>query len=371
MNTLGTLPPIRHVVLRGSHAEVGRLHGEMFTEEIRASVANRMELVEAYPVHHGGCRSREEILELGRHCYERHLVDFPGLMEELHGIAEGAGVDPIELLIQNGFTDFRDYLFSAGSGAGPGEGCTVFAVVGDQAEDGHPLLGQTWDMHTTAVPFVVLLQIEVPGEPPVLMFSLVGCVGMMGLNGAGVGVLVNNLHASRGRPGVFWPFVNRHLLAYEKTSEAVRAMRGLTISGAHNYLIGDSEGEILAIEQMPQGLAEELVTTTYVHTNHCLDELQQSRERRGQAVIRESSEERLRLGREFLQNADRPVGVEDLMALTRLPAASPGGHAVCMRPRPEFEMQSCGACILSPRQRTLWALWGLPSENDYHAFHLG
>ena len=53
---------------------------------------------------------------------------------------------------------------------------------------------------------------------------------------------------------------------------------------------------------------------------------------------------------------------ERLVELTRDPVA------ICQRSRPPFYIESSGAAIMRPATGELWAVWGLPSENEYDAF---
>ena len=53
------------------------------------------------------------------------------------------------------------------------------------------------------------------------------------------------------------------------------------------------------------------------------------------------------------------------MALTR------DEEAICERPEPPYDVMSCGATVMRPATRELWAVWGLPVENEYEHFTVG
>ena len=53
------------------------------------------------------------------------------------------------------------------------------------------------------------------------------------------------------------------------------------------------------------------------------------------------------------------IGVDDLMAVPR------ADQAVCRVSTEPFHVESSGAAIMRPRTRDFWAVWGLPSHNDY------
>jgi hypothetical protein len=53
------------------------------------------------------------------------------------------------------------------------------------------------------------------------------------------------------------------------------------------------------------------------------------------------------------------------MQMTRDP------QAICQRSRPPYHLESSGAMVMRPATGELWAVWGLPSENEYERFELG
>ena len=54
-----------------------------------------------------------------------------------------------------------------------------------------------------------------------------------------------------------------------------------------------------------------------------------------------------------------PAGGDYLMALTREP------NAVCQTAVEPYHVESSGATVMRPRTKEFWAVWGLPSMNEY------
>ena len=53
------------------------------------------------------------------------------------------------------------------------------------------------------------------------------------------------------------------------------------------------------------------------------------------------------------------ITADDLMALTRSPMP-------CVRPPSSpISVESSGATVMRPRTKEFWAVWGLPSMNEY------
>src|SRR5919202_5283251 len=83
------LQPIPILSVRGSHREVGRQIGEACRESLEGSVDLEGHLPEG--------RSLSEQLALAAKYRGATELELPWLIEELEGVAEGAGVDPLAL----------------------------------------------------------------------------------------------------------------------------------------------------------------------------------------------------------------------------------------------------------------------------------
>lgn len=354
--------PIRLLSISGTPFERGLAHGQAFAYEIRLLTEERLRL-STMAEWTGRAASPEEVRALGEACLAHHEAFAPLLMEELRGIAAGAGVDEVDLLIMNGFTDFIDVVFT-GPDDDPG-GCTAFAIGPQATADGRGYLGQTWDMHASATPHVVLLDVKPDEGPRLLTFTLVGCVGMIGMNEHGVAVSINNLKANDGRPGVTWPFVIRQMLAQTTVDDALAVLLGARLAGAHNYLLMGADGRAFNVEAMATRAHVTPVEPAFIHTNHCLAPDLLALERPRTAFSTASTTNRLDQATRFLD--DHPaITFDDLVALTRY--HEEGILSVCAHPQPDYDIESSGACIMSPTTRELWAAWGNPCQNEYTRF---
>jgi isopenicillin-N N-acyltransferase-like protein len=213
-------------------------------------------------------------------------------------------------------------------------------------------------MHDSATEHVVMLDVQPDEGPRALVFSTAGCLGQIGMNEAGICVGINNLAAAVGRVGVTWPFVVREVLRQTRIEAALARVLDADLTGAHHYLLLDREGRGFDVEAMPaRKHVRELAGEVLVHTNHCLAEETRAHEAARAPELLASSQARLRRAEELL--ADGPIGVARLMEMTRDP------EAICQRSRPPFHIESSGAMIMRPAGGELWAVWGLPSENEY------
>lgn len=351
--------PIRLLDLVGTPAEVGRAHGSAHREQIREYTEERVHLA-GEGTWSGHAMTRDEVLGLAEACLPAHEAYDPDLYAEMVAMADAAGLSPAEAVVVGGFTDFVDLVRAHGGGPAPEDSCTA-ALVPPDAGGGEPWFAQTWDMHDTATPYIVMLRARVTGRPEALVFTTVGCLGQIGMNDAGLCVGINNLTAGDGKVGVTWPFVVRKALAQTTIDDALACVTEAELAGGHNFLLLDRDGRGYDVEAMPTAThVIELGDEPVVHTNHCLAEVTQAVEGPRAPARVVSTEHRYSRAVELL--GKRPIDEQALMDLTR------DEEAICERPEPPYDVMSCGATVMRPRTGDLWAVWGLPVENEYEHF---
>lgn len=260
-------PVIRYRAQQLPHQR-GQMHGEMFRDAIQELYRIRLSLMrEKNP-----SLDESAITELAAQQWEANRVYDQDLTAELEGIAAGSGLSLEALVVLNNYTDFRDIQLVD-------QGCSVVYVNYNQS----PVAGQTWDMHGTAKNYVCCIVIENKDEQPqTVLFSLVGCVGMMGYTDRGTVVGINNINTDGAVPGALWPVVVRKTLSFPTHEQMAAHLTVANVTGGHNYLIGSrTHGEMW--EVMP-GLAEKVDCTAsnqdgfVFHTNHCLGQSSVHRE---------------------------------------------------------------------------------------------
>lgn len=356
---------IRVVDLAGTPFEMGYAHGSAYRDAIRHFAEERVRL-SGDPLWTGRSLARAEVLELAEACLAEHERYAPELVEELRGMAAATELSLAELLIVNGFTDFVDTVYRTGTPAQPAtpahaDNCTAFLVPNSRA-GGQGFFGQTWDMHDSATPHVVLLRAEPAGAPAFLCFTTVGCVGMIGLNEAGVAVGINNLLGADGQIGVTWPFVVRRMLTSETAAAALEALQCAPLAGAHNYLILDASGRGYNVEATATARhVTSLDDAPIVHTNHCVATATRAAERTRDPLSQASSEARASRAEALLSRSE--ITAYDLQELTR-------DDTICLRAAPPKHVETCGAAIMRPATGDFWMAWGRPAENPYEHFRL-
>jgi isopenicillin-N N-acyltransferase-like protein len=353
---------IRVLEMKGSYYDMGYLHGKTYADEIRMFAEERVEL-SGNGQWTGRKLAREEVLGIAEACLLEHEAYSPQLMEEFRGMADGSGVSLAELVVVSGFTDFVDTLYAVARvvepvvDVNPADNCTAFLIPNGKAQGGQGYFGQTWDMHASATPFVIMLRVMPDDAPSALVFTITGCVGMIGMNNAGISIGINNLLGGDGQIGVTWNFVIRKALMQTNIEDALACITEAKLAGAHNYLLMDKHGNGYNVEAMSsyQHITK-LEGETISHTNHCVIDktISLGRERVKESQIH--SEKRLQTATELLQKDN--ITLADLQQLTR-------DYPVCTRADSPEAIETCGAAIMQPATGKFWALWGLPDEGEY------
>jgi hypothetical protein len=189
----------------------------------------------------------------------------PDLLEEIQGIAEGAGAPPDDLLAYNLLDE--EWWFGRTRAEAP-PGCTA---IGWRPAGGPPLLAQTMDIGSLYDGAQAVLRIIPDDGPPALVFTFAGMIGLNGCNAAGVGVVVNNLamlpHAPRGLPVAA---LVRGILARPTLEAAATFVRAAPHASGQHYAVG-GPGGVLSFEGWAGGVAEHTAAADRVlHTNHPL-----------------------------------------------------------------------------------------------------
>lgn len=246
-----------------SHYQWGLSHGEEFRSAILELVEIRKDLMlKKNP------KLSSKLDELAMEQFEITKKVAPHLSEELRGIAEGAKTSLTNIVILNNYTDFRDIQL-------PDEGCSTIHV----QTASEILSGQTWDMHRSAKNYLCLIDIpehNIDGKNIAhsIILSLVGCLGLMGINTHNCLIGVNNINTGNARSGIIWPALVRKTLEATTLSQMRESLTKLPVTSGHNYLISSVEGgehwEIMPDIAECVGLVEKNCQGYAFHTNHCL-----------------------------------------------------------------------------------------------------
>lgn len=260
-------PPTSFPTLRseGPPRVVGREHGRAFGDQVARSVDVYKEKFD----HIGLDWNRA--LELARN--SRGFLEEldPDLAIEMEGIAEGAEIDPLEILVINIRTGLIRMMEVETI---EDEECTTAAVCPPATADGHTLVGQNWDQSPACQPNTVVIEQHVPGQPALLFVTEAGILFRHGMNDAGLGIAGNALRTDReGRAdqGAPSPVPRRRALRFTRLDDMHQALTGTPRSHSGNHLLASQEGAAVDVEAVPgQTFSLYPEEGILVHANHFL-----------------------------------------------------------------------------------------------------
>ena len=190
----------------------------------------------------------------------------PDLMDEIRGIAEGANCAFMDIFLLNARSEI---LFNPLALA---QECTTIAALPESTTDGETLLAQNWDWYKEVIDCQVILKIgQREGIPSLITFTEAGQLAKIGMNAAGIGLVVNNLISDQPRAGVPWIFLTRRVLESSHLAQAMGYVLNTPRAHSINFLIGYADGEAVNLETSP--VEEHILwpeNGCFVHTNHYL-----------------------------------------------------------------------------------------------------
>jgi isopenicillin-N N-acyltransferase like protein len=259
------------VTIAGDARSRGRQYGEQARERVGRSVAAYREVFREV-AGLGWDEARAQAV-----AYVEPIRAFaPYAIDEMAGVAEGAGVDFSDVLAINTRTEV---MYAAKARRARGE-CTAFAALAGATADGHVLVGQNWDWLPHAAETVVILRAEPDDGPAFVSVVEAGLLAKTGLNEHGVGVATNALVSDRdvGAPGVPYHVVLRSLMTARTPTDALALLQGPWRSSSANYLIAHRDGQAVDVEAVPGGF-EGLALLfpdergVLLHANHFVSDL--------------------------------------------------------------------------------------------------
>jgi isopenicillin-N N-acyltransferase-like protein len=240
---LTTIPLLE---INGSPTERGRAHGEAARAEIARSLDHYRRSFAVKP----GLAWADVLARVGpwRKLVGTHA---PHLLEEMDGIAAGAGVHPDEVLALNARGEIARNHASRFTEMET-DGCSSFALLPEATGDGHVYCGQNWDWRAETEATTVLIRIVQPPKPTVIMQVEAGQVGRHGVNSAGIALNANGLDGAFGAPaGLPQPVLRRLILDSPTLRDALRVPYTLPQHIATNLLFTHRDGFAVDLETTP------------------------------------------------------------------------------------------------------------------------
>ena len=266
------------IEVSGPPRERGRQYGRQAGERIALGVRHYTAQLERASLDGGAIRALVAD-------YVPHMEAFePAYVEEMRGIAEGAGLGFEAVALLNARTEILKLTgLRAGANRGGVGGVVSTPLTQDddacsgvvalpEATQGRRLIhAQNWDWKVECAETAVVLCVRRDDGPDLLTFTEAGGLARSGFNSAGIAITANYLECERDyrRLGVPLALIRRKVLESQHLALAMRTVYVTPKSAANNMLVSHMGGVAIDFECAPdetfqvhpdQGLL--------VHANH-------------------------------------------------------------------------------------------------------
>jgi hypothetical protein len=258
-NEESTVPSFPLLEISGSPYEVGLAIGRRFGDRIRTGLERRRDwflALKEFAAEHPQTRI-DPFLEAA-------TEQFPDIVEELRGWADGSGVPFEDLLVLNLKAELAT-MKKAGTPETPG--CSTLAF----AHEGRTLLAHNEDGHAAYRDLMFLVKVRQPGKPAFLCLTYPGilCGNGPAINEAGIVVTTNYIAGLDVRIGVPRYVLSRAAIQAGSLEEAVAIVTRPGRAFAFHYNLASlAANRILSVETSVDRHQVHEVRGLYVHTNH-------------------------------------------------------------------------------------------------------
>lgn len=229
-----------------SPAERGRQHGAQVREEI-------LKVREGYEkTFERKGYTWDQVVELALRYVPYLDREMPDLMEEVRGIAEGAGVDLGLVMVLN--TRYELMKFKRGVNNFEHNECTCFCVTPEAVEGGHTFAGQNWDNHKFMGENLYIIHIDEGNGTRIMGLTEPAQLIRNGMNSHGLSLNCSTLLSTLDRRGIAVPtnFMRRRLLQCRSLGEARALLDGFKPCISLNYVIGSALDGGIVYETSPK-----------------------------------------------------------------------------------------------------------------------
>lgn len=326
--------PCPFVDVSGSPYERGLQHGAAVPERVKRSI-------ELYGGQLGelgyGAAAKSALIAEFAHEIEAFGAHY---IEEMRGIADGAGVALEDIIMVNARTEViaKARLVKnkpVEATEEQDDGCTGAIILPERSANGALLHGQNWDWKAECAETAIVLRVRRDDGPDFLTFVEAGGLARCGMNEAGICITANYLESERDftQPGVPLALIRRKVLEQEHLAFAIKAVATTPKACSNNMMLSTVKGFGIDYECAPdEAFALYPSDGLIVHANHWVSPVALGKLRdTGTPRVPESVYRDWRV-RKLLDDAGDALTVNDLKAAFFDDFLTP--HSVCRPPRP-------------------------------------
>lgn len=357
------------VYLKGSHYDIGYQHGKQLSDIIIESVVPFME----DEMRENGISTDQAMTIANR--YETLMSkDYPEIIDETRGLAEGAGIDfgkALRILLFWEVQDTVERKFPE---------CSSFVAAGDATVAGDPIASQNSDwpkkMISRGIPHV--FHVTPKGRYSFIGRGLAGNLGrtsVIGFNEKGLGFVGSGIHQGKGS-GFGFPALVITRIGLERCStveeflDLVKSVPRWSHAG-ENVDVVDKQGNMARLSfttkriMIVQTKDHFLVSTNHYHNREMRHFGPENRDSYPSSY--ERYDRMIDLLKENYGKIDREVA-QRIMSDHKYGNKPPeGASSICRHGK---NQETMGNLLFFPSQREFWMSQGTPCMGDYSKFKL-
>ena len=240
------------IEVSGTPRERGLIHGRAAADRVKKSAALYRKELERRKVDYA---TQEKLARR----FVPVIGDFdPTYVDEMRGIAEGAGV-PLEAVVTvNCRTEmmfgFKEAIAAQETNAAMKDGCTGVVAMPSVTANGRVIHAHNWDWRQEAADNSIVMRVRSENAPDILTLVEAGGLARHGFNSAGVALTANFLACDRDfkKPGdVPLGILRRKILEQTNLAGAVKEVASTTRFCSNNIMLSDAAGEAIDLECAP------------------------------------------------------------------------------------------------------------------------
>ncbi len=355
----GRMPLVR---VAGSHGEMGLQLGRDRALQVRSMIEMYHRLFSEAGAKLGIANWDEAVLHA--HKYLPFAEEStPQYVEEMRGIAEGAGVEFDDVLVLNCMEAITSDALHLG--------CTSLAMGPEVTATGSVLIGHNEDWIPEDIVNVFLVHAQPEKEPAFLAITYGALLPNIGFNACGIAQCCDSVYPGDARVGVPRTLVSRGVLAARTLSEAIRAACNRRRDAGYNHLIAHESGEIYNVEVSARKF--EMLHSDdgiEVHANHYVHPTMQAIEKAGGDLV--NSHIRMNRARRMMAAQRGTADTESIQKILADHVNFP--QSICNHivadDTPLDRQQTIASLVIDLSARTMHVCWGTPCCNEFYSYTL-
>lgn len=265
------IKPFPLIEMSGSALERGRAYGSQARDRVHKTLTHYKAQVSQMKLAQADIAA---LVRLVTPAVERFDASY---LDEMRGIAEGAGVPFEDIFLVNARTEIlkiaaRPDLRAKLLGDAP-DGCTGVTVMPSATKNGELIHAQNWDWKVECSETGVVLRIKCENGLEMLTYTEAGMMARSGFNSAGVAITGNNIESSVDytQVGVPLPMIRRKALEFSHVAPAMAMVYTTPKTASNNMAVSHSDGIAINFECAPNETFQlHPENGLLIHSNHWL-----------------------------------------------------------------------------------------------------